>query len=207
MKMKKALTMVGALALVGALGIGTTLAYFTDKADAKNVITMGHVDIEISEPEFDVATNSTKKIANVVPGDTITKDPTITVKSGSEDAYIRVKLAFSAVDGSAALTATQQKDILDNVNIDDTKWYLATDGYYYYKDAVTAGSSVEMFDTLKIPSSWGNEAADLSFALDVSAEAIQKDNFTPTKSTTGMVTGWVDEDNNAITAETYVEPK
>lgn len=206
MKMKKALTMVGALALVGALGIGSTLAYFTDKADAENVITMGHVDIEISEPKFDLATNKTKKITNIVPGDTIAKDPTITVKEGSEDAYIRAKLVFDAVEGSVALTSQQKTDILNNLNIDDTKWYLAADGYYYYKDAVTAGASVEMFDTLVIPSKWGNEAANLSFVLEVSAEAIQKDNFTPTQDTNGMVTGWVDENNNAISAENYVEP-
>ena len=45
MKKKSIITMVAALAFVGAIGVGSTLAYFTDNDAATNVVTMGHVDI------------------------------------------------------------------------------------------------------------------------------------------------------------------
>lgn len=199
MNKRKLLTVTVALALVGAVGIGATLAYFTDEADAKNIITMGHVDIDIDEPNFP----EDKKIENVVPGDVITKDPTITVAEDSESAYIRAKVILDD-----ELSDEQKSDLLDNINIDTDKWYLnVDDGYYYYNAIVGAGESVILFDEVVIPETWGNEVADMSFTIDVFAEAIQSNNFTPTvDSVTGMITKWTDKNNNAITAETYVAP-
>ena len=40
MNKKKLLTMVLALVLIGAVGVGATLAYFTDNDSATNVVTM-----------------------------------------------------------------------------------------------------------------------------------------------------------------------
>lgn len=199
MNKRKLLTVTAALALIGVVGIGATLAYFTDEADAKNTITMGHVDIDIDEPNFP----EDKKIENVVPGDVITKDPTITVADDSKSAYIRAKVVLDD-----ELSDAQKSALLQNINIDTTKWYLNTDdGYYYYNAIVSAGDSVKLFDTVVIPETWGNEVADMSFTIDVFAEAIQSDNFTPTvDSVTGMITKWTDKNNNPITAETYVAP-
>ncbi len=47
MKKKKILTMVAAVALVAVIGVGATLAYFTDKDSKTNVVTMGKVDIDL----------------------------------------------------------------------------------------------------------------------------------------------------------------
>lgn len=202
MNKKKLLTLAVAVALVGAVGVGSTLAYFTDKDDAQNVITMGHVDIDLDEPGFDNDDDEhDNTIGGVVPGDVITKDPTITVAEDSEDAYIRAKVVMGST-----LTDTQKVALLANINIDTTKWYYnSTDGYYYYKDIVTAGNKVVLFDTVTIPETWGNETADLTFTIDVSAEAIQADNFTPTKNAQDMITAWTYEDGTAITAESYTE--
>ena len=52
MKNKKLKTLVASLALVGAIAVGATLAYFTDSQEAVNTITMGHVDIDLDEPNF-----------------------------------------------------------------------------------------------------------------------------------------------------------
>lgn len=199
MKKKSLLTIVMALTLVGVVGIGATLAYFTDEADAKNTITMGHVDIDLDEPNFP----EDKEIENVIPGDVITKDPTITVAEDSESAYIRAKVILDN-----KLSDEQKSELLANINIDTDKWYLnADDGYYYYNSIVSAGDSVILFDKVVIPETWGNGVADMSFTIDVFAEAIQSNNFTPTvDSVTGMITKWTDKNNNAITAETYVAP-
>ena len=49
-----------------------------------------------------------------------------------------------------------------------------------------------------IPAEWGNEVADLTFEINVSAEAVQADNFTPETDEAGVINGW-----NDITPETY----
>ena len=41
MKNKKVLMAAASTALVAVVGIGATLAYFTDQADTENVVTMG----------------------------------------------------------------------------------------------------------------------------------------------------------------------
>ena len=48
MKKKVALT-AAAVAMVGTLAVGGTLAWFTDTETATNVVTMGEVDIKLSE--------------------------------------------------------------------------------------------------------------------------------------------------------------
>ena len=202
MKKKSLVSLAVAVSLIAVIGVGSTLAYFTDNDAANNVVTMGHVDIELEEPQFAEA-NENNTIENVVPNQTITKDPTITVVAGSESCYLRAK-----VEISDKLTADQAAELLENINIDDEKWVLSTDGYYYYQDKVEKAAedqTVVLFDTVVIPELWGNEVANLSFKIDVTAEAIQADNFTPA-TTDGTINGWVTSNGDAITAETYVAP-
>ena len=54
--------------------------------------------------------------------------------------------------------------------------------YAYYNNVVEAETSVAVFaqdGKFVIPTSWGNAWADKSLAIDVVAEAVQADNFTP----------------------------
>uniref|UniRef100_UPI004057A710 SipW-dependent-type signal peptide-containing protein n=1 Tax=Acetatifactor sp. TaxID=1872090 RepID=UPI004057A710 len=210
MNKKKLLGLVVSLALVGAVGIGATLAYFTDREAEVNVITMGHVDVDLDEPNFDTPVDDPSTpdvdeseeekdntIEDVMPGQRIVKDPTITVAEGSDDAYIRAKVEFTG------LTEEQADELLANINIDDTAWYLGEDGYYYYNLRMTAGDSAVLFDEVVIPETWGNEVVDLTFEILVSAEAIQADNFEPTIDENGMITAWTYSDGTAITAENY----
>lgn len=199
MNKRKIITLLAALTLVGAVGVGATLAYFTDNEAATNVITMGHVDVELDEPNFDTEDGEDDKtIEDILPGETIVKDPTITVGKDSKDAYIRAKIEFTGLDDN------QQVELLNNINVDTTVWYLAEDGYYYYNAMVKAGSKVVLFDEVVIPQEWGNEVANLKFEINVSAEAIQADNFTPVEKD-GMIVAWTYADGTAITVENYVE--
>lgn len=193
MKKKKILTMVAAVALVAVIGVGATLAYFTDKDSKTNVVTMGKVDIKLDEPEF--SQNPDDTITDVKPNQTIVKDPKITVEEGSLDAYVRAKIVFEG------LSDEQVADILPLINIDTTKWFLSTDGYYYYQASMEAGASDYLFQSVKIPENWGNEVSELTFKINVFAEAIQADSFTPAKDN-GVITGWKDSEGNNIQAET-----
>lgn len=193
MRNKKLITMVASLALVAVVGIGATLAYFTDRDEATNVITMGHVDIDLEEPNFPGGPEG-GEIENVVPGDEITKDPTVTVQEGSEDAYIRVKLNIVSDDVDfpaeylAQLLAKNADGTYKYLNIDTTVWAEA-DGYFYYNQVVKAGQQVVLFDTVTIPAEWNNTVADKSFKIEITAEAIQADNVTPVEKD-NMIVGW-----------------
>ncbi len=198
MKKKSLVSLAVAVSLIAVIGVGSTLAYFTDSDAATNVVTMGHVDIELAEPEFEAA-NENNTIENVVPNQQITKDPTITVVAGSESCYLR-----AAIEISDALTAEQAAELLENINVGEN-WVLSEDGYYYYQNKIEKSDedqTVVLFDTVVIPELWGNEVADLSFEINVTAEAIQADNFTPA-TTDGLITAWLTSNGDAITAETY----
>lgn len=194
MKKKKILTMVAAVALVAVIGVGATLAYFTDKDSKTNVVTMGKVDIKLEEPVFSENYDG-NTITDVKPNQSIVKDPKITVEDGSLDAYVRAKIVFEG------LNQDQIDDILPLIDIDTEKWFLSTDGYYYYQAPMTAGASDYLFQSVKIPEKWGNEVSGLTFKINVFAEAIQADSFTP-YSERGLIMGWRDSDGNDIQAET-----
>ena len=49
MNRKKVATLMVSLGLLSVVGVGATLAYFTDNAEQENIITMGHVDIDLTE--------------------------------------------------------------------------------------------------------------------------------------------------------------
>lgn len=179
MNKKKVWTLAASLTLAAVVGAGATLAYFTDNADTKNVLTMGHVDVELTEPNFDGGTDNT--ITGVMPGQTITKDPTITLASGSLDALIRVKLdvtgfeEFDKDDGENQYVA----DVINGLNIDENKWQ-EVDGYYYYVGTLSDESgknTAVLFDEVVIPTTWNNEVADMTFKINVSVEAVQADNL------------------------------
>jgi len=70
------------------ISITGTLAWLSDKTDpVANTFTVGNIDIELAE---------TKTNFKMVPGNTIEKDPKVTVKAGSEACYVFVKIEESA---------------------------------------------------------------------------------------------------------------
>lgn len=85
--MKKFISVV-AVALVLCCVVGGTLAWLQDKTDpVVNTFTYGDINIDLKETTSDY---------KMVPGGTIAKDPTATVKAGSEDCYLFVKIEKSA---------------------------------------------------------------------------------------------------------------
>ena len=201
MKKKSIITMVAAIALVGAIGVGSTLAYFTDNDAASNVVTMGHVDITLTEESEGEHKGEEIKggleFSNIVPGDVLSKEPVITVADDSENCYLRAKVVVEGLD------TTHVADLFADSNINiQNGWVLNSDGYYYYQSVVEAGTPVSLFTTVTIPTAWGNEAADEEFTIAITAEAIQADNFTPaTAEDEKTITGWGD-----VTVKTYNAP-
>ena len=100
--MKKTLTMVLALVLVFALGVGGTLAWLSaTTTPVVNTFTVGDINIDLNEHEYVPSTKSlatdkelvkTNENYKFVPGDTLPKDPYVTVKAGSEACWLFVKI-------------------------------------------------------------------------------------------------------------------
>jgi predicted ribosomally synthesized peptide with SipW-like signal peptide len=189
--MKKEISaIVTAIALVALIAVGSTLAFFTGKGEVNNVITVGNVGISLTEPNF-------KDSGIVVPGQTVVKDPTVT-NTGGNTVYVRCRLEITGLETeSAEVTAKRNTDLLEGIAFGDEKssgpssnWALSEDNYYYYQGKLAPTENVRFFNSVTIPKGWGNELANRQFHINVTAEAIQADNFAPSKDGTGRITGW-----------------
>ncbi len=91
---KKVAVMIVALALAVCGIIGSTVAWLVAKTESvTNTFTYG--DINITLEESDSGDNDGNDLTNeyiMVPGNTIEKDPKVTVKANSEDSWLFVKL-------------------------------------------------------------------------------------------------------------------
>lgn len=163
---KKTLALVLALTLLVAGVVGSTLAWLTDQtAEVKNTFTVGDINIGLTETTTDY---------KMVPGNTIAKDPTVTVKANSEACWLFVKVTES----------TDLKDFITYAIAEGWTALPGVDGVYYREvpasaadqtfsvlagDAVTVKSDVTraMLETAK------TDAPTLTFK----AYAIQKDHF------------------------------
>jgi len=161
---KKTLALVLALTLLVAGVVGGTLAWLTDRtAEVKNTFTVGDINISLTETTTDY---------KMVPGNTIAKDPTVTVKANSEACWLFVQVTES----------TDLKDFITYAIAEG--WTELQDGVYYREvpasaadqtfsvlagNAVTVKSDVTrtMLETAK------TDAPTLTFQ----AYAIQKDHF------------------------------
>ena len=145
MKKKQLFTMVGSLALVGAIGAGATLAYLSDtEGQLTNTFTMGEsINIFLDEKNND-STSDDKRVekgnnyVDVLPGVPVFKDPTVTVERVGEEGVVTEQYVFMSVKKGSDVT----------LDIDDRNWLPITDNvdgvdvYYYLttRSTVTVGS-------------------------------------------------------------------
>lgn len=100
---KKYLLFIFCAVLISFISIKATTAYFTSMESEVNVFTVGKVGIILNEAEVDELGNkkSDKRVIenkyHLMPGYTYLKDPTITMKKGSNDAYVRVLITLNSI--------------------------------------------------------------------------------------------------------------
>ena len=129
--MKKKLTVsLAVLALVACMTAGATLACLTAKTSSvTNTFTYGDINIELKE--------TTGESYKMVPGNTIAKDPKVTVKANSEACWLFVKVEKSGnFDSFMEYGIASGWTKLDGV-----------DGVYYREVASPTDDTV--FDVLK----------------------------------------------------------
>ena len=100
-KSKALLLTLCAVLLVAASVLGT-MAYLTSTDSVENTFTVGKVKITLDEAKVTTdgkpvegADRVQKNEYKLMPGHTYTKDPTVTVKEGSEESYVRMKVTFN----------------------------------------------------------------------------------------------------------------
>ena len=138
---KLVVAMLAVTLLIGC-AIGGTVAWLTAKTDpVVNTFTYGDINIDLWEHAYDATKNAlgTSKVTKVenykiIPGVDLPKDPTVTVKAGSEACWLFVKVEKSG------------RFVTDKVTyaIDNTVWTQLHNvaGVYYKKiDTLTAGET------------------------------------------------------------------
>lgn len=171
------------LLLVATLVITGALAFLTAKDNAENKFTVGNVDITLTEPEWDKA-NPDGTLENIVAGQVIAKDPTIT-NTGRNDAYVYMMVQVPKADeiiiaGNAdsvddyqlfSYTINDGWTLIDEkVDVNDANNYYL----YAYNTALAPEGTATLFNEVtyaKVTSDF--EEANLS--IEVTAYAIQSD--------------------------------
>lgn len=99
---KKVFALLLCFATVAAIAVAGTLAWLTDRESVTNTFTVGKVDITVDEADVDtdgVVVEGANRVQgneyHLIPGQTYTKDPTMTVKAGSEESYVRMLLTLT----------------------------------------------------------------------------------------------------------------
>jgi predicted ribosomally synthesized peptide with SipW-like signal peptide len=163
---KRNIALLLALVLVFGVAVGGTIAYLMDKTEVIiNTFTTGNVDIDLTE--------TTGETYKMTPNALIDKDPTVTVKAGSEACWVFVKVE-----------ETNNPATYLNYSI-ASPWKAVTGetGVYYIEQAATTAnvSYPVLYDSSVIVRNLTNEDMDAAEAnppkLTFTAYAIQKEGF------------------------------
>ncbi len=170
MKRKKLIAFLMATCIISATS-ATVYATFTDSVAVDSHISTGIVDIDLTEyQEGNNGREAYEDFKVVLPGDLISKIPTVTNKG--EPCWLRAKIAY----GNTSDTLDGFSD--DNISGITEDWVKIGE-YYYYKNILDKGETVDIFTGVTIPSTWTEEHADQSLAVGIVAEAIQAANYKP----------------------------
>ena len=118
MKKTKLLTTLGAVALIGAIGVGSTFAYLSATTQTvTNTFTVGNVSFDglngglteslvkrgtdgkyVDADEAGVWSVKENKYENLVAGEDLYKDPTVHIAANSEDCWVYAKIVNTNPD-------------------------------------------------------------------------------------------------------------
>ncbi len=95
--MKKKKTVIAAVILLLVFVVGGAIAYFTDTDTRTNTFTIGSVDITLTEDGWDALADTNSNhipdaAEDMMPGESVTKDPLVNNISTKNPAYVFVKV-------------------------------------------------------------------------------------------------------------------
>ena len=200
--MKRSKPLVLALCAV-LLVVGTilgTVAYLQDTAEVVNTFTVGNVHLKLDEAVVDEngeptgGRTETGNAYHLIPGETYTKDPTVTVLKGSEESYVRMMLTLNCASELDAIFAPNGAVLTEIFKgYDATKWTYVdvtrgndnTITYEFrYFETVEAEDNADLvlealFNTVTVPDTMtGDQLATIAdLEISVEAHAIQAAGF------------------------------
>lgn len=213
MKKFKALLVVACALLLVAASVFGTMAYLTSTTgEVKNTFTVGNVAITLDEAKVNVngkpvdangkevelakAPRVTSNQYKLIPSHEYTKDPTIHVTAGSEDAYVRMNVKVNNLNKlKAAFPTDKYADyyagdvfLLEKLvkGWDSSKWAFQsfhTDTATYefrYTDKAVAGQNLPaLFTHIAIPGTVDKAALGNLGEVEIviTADAIQAEGF------------------------------
>lgn len=174
---KRTLTLVIALVLVAMCAVGGTLAWLTDTDTVTNTFTVGNVDISLTESDADGDGNNKANSYKMIPGNTITKDPKVTVTAGSEDCYLFVEITKSNnFDDFMTSSVAEGWELLEREGLVDVYWRNASGGQNF---DVLSGNEVLVKNTVtKDDMDALNNGSSALPTLTIKAYAIQSAGLT-----------------------------
>ncbi len=197
---KRSLVWILVIVLAACTVIGGSLAYFWDQEKVTNKFTMAGgpgsdpdtgIDITVTEPNWDPESGK-----NVLPGDALQKDPTITNIKGESYARLIVTLK-DGTTGAVITDVARANKILSTIyyskTLDTNKSYSSADlaaiphfnadfvldttrggtGVYYYNlnriltKTGQTGSSATLFTHVIAPTDWDQTDAKILGAYDI----------------------------------------
>ena len=179
--MRRMLFTLALVLVVAVASVGGTIAWLTaSTAPVTNTFTVGDINIELKE----TTTNY-----KMVPGNEISKDPKVTVKAGSENCWLFVKIeksnnldsfiTYEVADGWTALDATQYPGVYYREVTDIT-----TDKPF----AVLKDNKVKVIETVTKQQLEAVKTANQP-TLTFTAYAVQKDNIDSAADAWSKVSG------------------
>ena len=133
---KKTVAILMAIAMICSGVAGATVAWLTATSNTvTNTFTLGDINIELTE----TVPGENGGTAKMIPGSDIPKDPKVTVKAGSEDSWVFVKV--------------EEKNSLDsylNYNVKTTagEWTVLDATLYpgvYYREYTATGTDTDYY--------------------------------------------------------------
>ena len=130
----------------------TTIAYFTDTDEQTQVFTAGNVDIKLSD---NILAVDGVNPSSVYPGQKI-GDAAVITNIGSEQAYV------GAVISLGTGTPEIDEDVAEALftNLATFVEYKGNKFYIVFSNPVDKNSSVTIFDSITVPTTWDNNAAN-----------------------------------------------
>ena len=191
--MKKKVFAISALLVALAILATGTLAYYSAKAVAHNVITTDSVGITIEEFQSEDGTLKPypEEPIEVMPGVEVSK--IVTVKNEEAQSWIRACVEIVVTDANGkkmVLTDAEQEKII-TLDMNEEYWLRKSgDGkWWYYKEPVNTGASTQaLFTTVEFDGpAMGNEYQGSTFEIHIAGQAVQTAN---NESTVLTAKGW-----------------
>ena len=178
-----------ALAVMTLASAGATLAFFTDREEKVNTFTVGNIDIQLEEPQWDP-----DKGRDITPDKEVPKDPQIT-NTGANDAYVFMEVSVPrsevrTVNDDGSLSEVLMQDLFTyetnegwtlmrkQSNGDSTTYYYAyTDADNTMKALKPEETTTPVFSSVKFINMTEGELEGKDISINVISRGIQTEDL------------------------------